>query len=149
VPIFILVCFMLHPLIGLVTLVGGLVLLALAWRTEQVMKKGLAELSDLSPRVYADQEADSASADAVRAMGMRSVVIERRLKQRSDVNTLQTALAHRASFYSAITKWLRLTLQSTALGVGALLAVEHQISPGSLIAGSILASRSLGPLEQI
>ncbi|HVY85342.1 MAG TPA: type I secretion system permease/ATPase [Caulobacterales bacterium] len=148
-PIFILVCFLIHPLIGVVTAGGGALLLLLAWRNEHVLRKGLAELSELTPRIYADQEADGASADAVRAMGMRSAVIERRLKQRSDLNTLQTTLAHRAAVYTALTKWLRLTLQSTALGVGAYLAVERQISPGSLIAGSILASRTLGPLEQI
>ncbi|MES1201641.1 MAG: type I secretion system permease/ATPase [Pseudomonadota bacterium] len=148
-PIFIIVCFMIHPLIGLVTSGGGVLLMILAWRNEVVLRKGLAELSDLQPKLYADQESDSASADAVRAMGMRSAIIERRLKQRSDLNTVQTTLAHRAAVYSGLTRWLRLTLQSTALGVGALLAVQHEISPGSLIAGSILASRTLGPLEQI
>lgn len=148
-PIFMGVAFMIHPFIGLISLLGGGVLLALAWRNEQVMRRGLAQLSEMSPRVYADQEADSASADAVRAMGMRSVVIERRLKQRGELNVLQAQLAQRAAGYSGLTKFLRLALQSTALGVGAWLAVDRQISPGALIAGSILTSRALGPLEQI
>ncbi|HWA00040.1 MAG TPA: type I secretion system permease/ATPase [Caulobacterales bacterium] len=148
-PIFIIVCFLIHPLIGCVTLGGGALLLLLAWRNERVLRQGLAELGELTPRLYADQEADGASADAVRAMGMRGAVIARRLQQRGDLNGLQTNLAHRAAVYSGLTKWLRLTLQSAALGVGALLAVEREISPGALIAGSILASRTLGPLEQI
>lgn len=149
IPVFVAVCFLIHPWIGVVTLLGSGLLIAVAWRNEQVLRRDLDAISAVAPRVYAEQEADAASIDAVRVLGMRGAVVRRRLKQRSELNALQTDMAFKATSYSGLTKFLRLTLQSTALGVGAWLAVERQISPGALIAGSIIAARALQPLEQI
>jgi PrtD family type I secretion system ABC transporter len=148
-PIFVGVCFMIHPYIGLVALLGGAALILLAFQNERALRRDLSDIGDIAPRIYADQEADNASVDAVRAMGMRGAVTKRRLAQRSELNSVQTHLAFKAAAYAGLTKYLRLALQSAALGVGAWLAVERQISPGALIAGSILAARALSPLEQI
>jgi ATP-binding cassette subfamily C protein len=148
-PIFVGVCFMIHPYIGLVALLGGALLIAIAFQNERALRRDLADIGEIAPRLYADQEADNASVDAVRAMGMRGAVTKRRLAQRGELNTVQTHMAFKSAAYASLTKYVRLVLQSTALGVGAWLAVERQISPGALIAGSILAARALSPLEQI
>lgn len=148
-PIYVAVCFLIHPLIGLVTLIGGGLLILLAMRNERALRGVLAQSGQLGPRLYAAQEADNAFAEAARALGMRRVMVARQLNNRAELNALQATALFGASSYSSLTRFLRLALQSTALGVGAWLAVERQISPGALIAGSILASRALAPLEQI
>ena len=148
-PIYVAVCFLIHPVIGMVTLAGSGILVLLAMRNERALRSAIAQASEMAPRLYAEQEADDAFAEAARALGMRKVLIERHLQSRADINQLQARSLFGASTYAGLTRFVRLALQSTALGVGAWLAVEGKISPGALIAGSILTSRALAPLEQI
>jgi PrtD family type I secretion system ABC transporter len=105
--------------------------------------------SEIAPRYYAAQEADRAATEAVRALGMRKVMLDRQLTRRRDLIETQTQSIWVQSAYGSASKFWRLVLQSLVLGVGAYLAVERQITPGALIAGSILAARALAPLEQV
>lgn len=148
-PIFVIVCFMIHPWIGLLTLGGGAALVALAVWNEYALREALKDASAMAPRIYAAQEADGASAETIRALGMRRVLIARQMAARKELNDLQTSSQFRSSSFTSATRFLRMALQSGVLGLGGYLAVERQISPGALIAGSILAARALAPLEQI
>jgi ATP-binding cassette subfamily C protein len=148
-PIYVIVGFLIHPLIGLVAVFGGAILVGLAIANERALRKRLATASEMAPRVYAAQEAEDGVGDAIRALGMSGPLLARQLERRAELNHLQLRSQIEASRFSSATKFVRLLLQSTALGVGAWLAVERQISPGALIAGSILTSRALAPLEQI
>lgn len=147
--VFVIACFMIHPLIGVVTLIGGGVLLAIAWRHEQAIRPIIAHSSEIAPRYYAAQEADRAATEAVRALGMRNAMLERQLTRRRELIASQTQSLWVQSAYGSASKIWRLVLQSLVLGLGAYLAVERQITPGALIAGSILAARALAPLEQV
>jgi len=148
-PIFILVCALIHPLIGVAVLVGGLILVGVAYLTDRNQRQDLQALSGLTPRVYAAQEADAAAGATARVLGMGEALIARSLDRRRVMDTYQTSVGLRASSYGAVTKFLRLGLQSGVLGLGAWLAIQQQISPGAMIAASILSSRALAPLEQI
>jgi ATP-binding cassette subfamily C protein len=148
-PIYVLVCFLLHPAIGVLTLAGGIILILLAIANERTLRKSLAKAGDMAPRLYQAQDADAAAAEAVGALGMRGALVARQLARRAELNAVQAGALLGSSVYAGATKFLRLALQSAALGVGAWLAVERQISPGALIAASILASRALAPLDQI
>ena len=148
-PIYIVVCFIIHPWIGVLTLGGGVALVGLAVWNELALRESLKEASALAPKIYAAQEADGASAETIRALGMRRVLISRQMAARSELNDLQTASQFRSTSFTSGTRFLRMALQSAVLGLGGYLAVERQISPGALIAGSILAARALAPLEQI
>lgn len=147
--VFVVACFLIHPIIGVVTLIGGGVLLAIALRHEHAIRPIIAQTSELAPRYYSAQEADRAASEAVRALGMRGVMVERQLSRRSDLVAAQTRTLWVQSAYGSASRFWRLLLQSLVLAVGAYLAVERQISPGALIAGSILAARALAPLEQV
>ncbi len=148
-PIYLIACFLIHPLVGVVVTLGGAALLALAVRNERAVHGMLEQSAELAPRVHAAQEADAANAEAARALGMRRALIDRQLAGRAALDDLAVRSAVRIAHYAGFSKFLRLMLQSAALAVGAYLAVERQISPGALIACSILASRALQPLEQI
>ncbi len=148
-PLYVVVCFMIHPWIGALTLLGGITLVVVAVINESALRESLREASSLAPKIYAAQEADGASAETIRALGMRRVLIERQLSSRSELNVLQTSSLFRSQVFTSITRFIRMALQSGVLGLGSYLAIERQISPGALIAASILAARALAPLEQI
>ncbi|MHA5865349.1 type I secretion system permease/ATPase, partial [Pseudomonas aeruginosa] len=61
----------------------------------------------------------------------------------------QSLASERAARINALSKYLRIALQSLVLGLGAWLAVEGRITPGMMIAGSILMGRALGPIDQL
>jgi ATP-binding cassette subfamily C protein len=122
---------------------------AIALRHERVMRPTIEKTAQVAPKYYAGQEGERAASEAVRALGMRSVLIDRQLERRNEFVALQTKAALVQSAYGSMSRFWRLVLQSAVLGLGAFLAVERQITPGALIAGSILAARALAPLEQV
>lgn len=148
-PLYVLVCFMLHPYIGVAVVAGGAILVVVAMRNEQVLRAHVAAASELAPQMYAAAEIEAQAGGAVRALGMRGAVIRRQIDRRATLNERQSYAAFASSSYSSMTKFVRIGLQSLVLGLGAWLAVNREISSGALIAGSILSSRALGPLEQI
>jgi ATP-binding cassette subfamily C protein len=146
---FVLVCFIMHWAIGLFALAGCVALAGVAVFNERAQQRSVQRVIDLAPAVYAGQDADIAGADAARALGMREALVQRSEQRRRPLLEAQAAAAFTQSGYGATTKLLRLFLQSAILAVGAVLAVAQQISPGAMIAASIIASRAFAPLEQI
>jgi ATP-binding cassette subfamily C protein len=146
--VFVLACFMIHWVVGAVTLVGGLVLVLIAMRHEHALRPIIARTSELAPKFYAAQQTDRGASEAMNALGMRQALVDRQMAARQDFVATQTETLWTQSAYGSASKVWRLLLQSIVLGVGAWLAVERQISPGALIAGSILAARALAPIEQ-
>ena len=74
--------------------------------------------------------------------------VEARWRQKQDqLLRLQESGSHTAGLFAAITKTLRLAVQSAAIAAGAFLVLKQEISPGMLIAGSILIGRALQPVE--
>lgn len=147
--VFVGVCFLIHPMIGLLTLGGGITLVLIALRNEHAMRPIIARTAQLAPRYYSAQEADRGAAEAVRALGMRGVLVDRQLERRQELLVEQTRAAMMQAAYGSASRFWRLLLQSAVLAMGAYLAVNGQISAGALIAGSILAARALAPLEQV
>jgi PrtD family type I secretion system ABC transporter len=147
--VFVAVCFLIHPLIGILTLAGGIILLLIALRNEHAMRPIIERTTALAPRYYAAQEADRGASEAVRALGMRGVLIDRQMERRQELLVEQTRAAMMQAAYGSTSRFWRLLLQSGVLAAGAYLAVNALISPGALIAGSILAARALAPLEQV
>ncbi len=149
IPIYILVCFLLNPLLGLVVLVGGALLLTITWRNERATKSALERASVAANYAYVSQEQSAGSADVIRALGMRRAMVERHLTERETAARLQAESSFATGGYMAVTRFLRLFLQSLALGVGAYLAIEGKISAGTIFAASFLVARALAPMEQV
>jgi ATP-binding cassette subfamily C protein len=148
-PIYIVISMMIHPALGLLVLAGACALAAVAWLNERATGKGLRGATEAAHRAYASQEQVVAGAENVRALGMREAMVDRHLRERASMLALQTRASFRSAGYVASSKFLRLTLQSLALGVGAWLAIDNKISAGAIFAGSFLMGRALQPMEQL
>ncbi|MGH6780906.1 MAG: type I secretion system permease/ATPase, partial [Sphingomonadaceae bacterium] len=86
---------------------------------------------------------------SVRSLGMRRAMVARQLRKRQSMLELQTEANFLGGSYYVATKFARLALQSLALGLGAVLAIEGGISPGAIFASSFLIARALQPIEQL
>ena len=146
-PIYLACCFLLHPLIGVLTLVGGIVLFILAWLNERDTRPRLNKAIQSQNHAYSAQESMSGQSEVVRALGMRQSSITRQIHQRQHATAAQADAQLAGGRYSGAIKFLRLVMQSAALGLAAYLAVKGDITPGSIIAASVLLSRAVAPIE--
>jgi len=146
-PIYLLCCFLLHPAIGVLTLVGSIILFSLAWLNERDTRPRLNKAIQSQNHAYAAQEGVAGQAEVVRALGMRQSSIARQVAQRELATAAQADAMLAGGHYSGAIKFLRLAMQSAALGLAAYLAVKGEISPGSIIAASVLLSRAVAPIE--
>jgi PrtD family type I secretion system ABC transporter len=146
-PIYLGACFLLHPALGLLTLVGGGMLFILAWLNERDSRPRLARAIQSSNSAYAAQENIAGQTEVVRALGMRQASINRQIEQRRLATAGHADAQFAGGRYTGAIKFLRLTLQSLSLGLAAFLAVRGQISAGAIIAASVLLSRAVAPVE--
>lgn len=147
-PIYIAVCFLLHPWIGVLALVASILLAGIAWGTERVTAGLVQAAGAQSSQTYSMQDFSIRSAETVCAMGMQDALVQRHLGQRLGTVALQVEATRVSGRLMAFTKFLRMFIQSLALGLGALLAIEGMISGGAIFAASLLISRGLQPIEQ-
>jgi PrtD family type I secretion system ABC transporter len=148
-PIYLIAAFLLHPALALLIVVGGAILVALAVVNERVVREGSKTGHRANAIAYAAQEIIVSKAEIVRALGMRRALVARQQKARSEGLNATTETQLNATRFSALVKFVRMFLQSLALGAAAWLAVEGQISSGAIIAASVLLSRALQPIEQL
>ena len=146
-PIYLICCFLLHPAIGLLTLTGGGVLFGLAWLNERDTRPRLGKAIQSQNSAYAAQGAIAGQAEVVRALGMRQSSIARQIQQRRQATAAQADAQLTGGRYSSAIKFLRLAMQSGSLGLAGYLAVRGEISPGAIIASSVLLSRAVAPIE--
>ncbi|MQP64533.1 type I secretion system permease/ATPase [Niveispirillum sp. SYP-B3756] len=147
-PIFIGIVFMMHPLLGLIATVGALILFALAYVTEVTTKKPLNEANLHAIKAASFAEASLKNSEVLAALGMLPGIRRRWRVNQEKALILQAQASDGAGSISALTKFIRLLLQSSMLGFGAYLALEGQITPGVMIAASIIMGRGLAPVEQ-
>lgn len=148
-PIYIIVLFLFHPLFGAVAIFSGVVLSGLALWNEHATKADLENASKDSFAAQQMTQANLRNAEVIEAMGMLPQVRERwRLKQAGHL-ALQSRATAKGGMISALSKFYRLSIQSLILGMGAYLAIHREITPGLVVAGSILMGRALAPLDQI
>lgn len=147
-PIFLIFVFMLHPYLGLTALIGALILFALAVLNELLTRPLLAASN--KSNIQALQRAESAvrNADVIEAMGIMPNLISKWDVINNEVLSQQAKASSRSAAISATSKFIRQLLQIAMLGIGAMLVIRSELTPGGMIAGSILMSRALAPVEQ-
>jgi PrtD family type I secretion system ABC transporter len=148
VPIYLLVIFLLHPTLGFVALAGAIVLFALAALNELLTRNPLRTANRDAMHGMQRAEATMRNAEAIDAMGMMPGVVASWLSMNDRALEQQVLASDRAGTVLALSKFLRLAVQIAVLGAGAFLVVRHELTPGAMIAGSILTSRALAPVEQ-
>lgn len=147
--VYALLCFVLHPALGVLALVGMGGLVALSLATERATLPRLEKASGVAARAYGALAQAASAGELIRALGMRDAIVRRQQSERSSVNELQSDASFAAGRYMGATKFIRLSLQSLGLGLAAMLAVGQAISPGAIFAASLLMSRALAPLEML
>ncbi|WP_279022772.1 type I secretion system permease/ATPase [Gibbsiella quercinecans] len=148
-PLYTGVIFLFNPWLGFFSLTGAFVLFALAIANEKMTRQLLNEASSLA--LLSNHQANSTlqHAEVIRALGMIENVKARWSRTHQQFLQRQSAASERAALMFATTKSVRMALQSLMLGLGCWLAIRGDISPGMMIAGSILLGRSLAPVEQL
>jgi PrtD family type I secretion system ABC transporter len=146
-PFFIIAIMIFHPWMGYLAIVGGAVLICVTL-LNQLMSKNPTMKSNMAV-MQAERTADQIrqEAEMVQALGMREDAFKRWMGARSQALTGQITSADVSGTFTTMTKTFRLLLQSAMLGLGAYLVLQGELTPGAMIAGSILMGRALAPIE--
>ena len=146
-PIYLVVIYFFHPWLGAFSLVAAILLAAMTVISDRSSKAPLAESNQAA--IAANQYVNSnlRNAEVIEAMGMLPNLMRRWYKLQAKMLERQSFASDRAGTTVAVTKMIRLTLQSGILGFGAYLVLEGQATAGIMIAASILMGRALAPVE--
>jgi ATP-binding cassette subfamily C exporter for protease/lipase len=146
-PLYLIVLFFLHPLLGLLATAGALALLGLAVLNEATTRKQLDSAGRAAMRNYTFTDSMVRNADIIRAMGMQRPLLARWRIDRDLTLARQAEASDVTGSLTATIRFFRLLLQGAVLGVGAWLAVDHLILPATIFAATIIMGRALSPVE--
>ncbi|PRW96343.1 type I secretion system permease/ATPase [Pseudomonas fragi] len=148
-PIYIAVMFMFHPWFGWVATGSALLLLVLAFINERLTGPTLAQANKehIGASLYTTK--NLRSAEVIESMGMLETLMERWWNRQKNVLMLQSRASDKGAMISTLSRSFRILVQSLILGLGAYLAVDHQVGAGLVFAGSVLLGRALAPIDLI
>jgi ABC-type protease/lipase transport system fused ATPase/permease subunit len=147
-PIFVALIFLFHTMLGWLSLAGAIVLFCLAVANDLLSRKLLARAGGVSIKALNQPEALVRNADAIEAMGMMPNLTARWHRDNSEMLALQGRASTMSGRITAASKFVRLLSQIGMLATGAWFVLAGEITPGVMIAGSILMARALAPVEQ-
>ncbi|MDA5192490.1 type I secretion system permease/ATPase [Govanella unica] len=148
VPIYLLIVFLMHPLLGLVALFGGILIFALAWLNDRATRSVLKQASEHAMMANDVIERSLRNAEVLRAMGMGEGIRRVWRRYQNEALIQQCIASDRAGVMVAVSKAARMILQVLMLAAGAWLAIRQSITPGMIVASSIIMGRGLAPIEQ-
>ena len=146
-PLYLGVCFLFHPLIGLAALVGAVILAALTLLTDRLTRRPQREATRHGARRNELSDAGRHNAEVLHAMGMQANLARVWGEESRAYLARQRRVADIAGGFGAVSKVFRMILQSGVLALGACLVIQGQATGGIIIASSILVSRALAPAE--
>ncbi|MEA3315537.1 MAG: type I secretion system permease/ATPase [Campylobacterota bacterium] len=149
IPIYIAVLFMFHPVFGYFAIFAALVLLAFTIINEYSTKEKLAEANGLNRASTIYVDSNIRNAEVINAMGMKDNIRGIWEEKYHGFLNAQNDASNKAGIWSNISKSSRMLFQSLILGIGGYLAINMEVSPGMMIAGSIIMGRALAPLDLI
>lgn len=149
IPIYIAVLFMFHTYFGLFAIFAAIVLVSFTIINEFSTKEKLGEANSLNRASNIFVDSNLRNAEVVNAMGMKGAIRKNWQERYFGFLNAQDEASNKASIWSNISKSTRMLFQSMILGLGGYLAIQMEISPGMMIAGSIIMGRALAPLDLI
>lgn len=147
IPLYLGICFLFHPLIGIAAVVGGVILFAVTLAAELLTRDPARRVSALGAKRNANLEATRRNAEVVHAMGMGGRLCDRFASTNSEYLDVNRRVSDIGGGLGTLSRGVRLLIQSVVLGLGAYLVIMQDASPGIIIASSILVSRALSPVE--
>ncbi|MCK2053069.1 type I secretion system permease/ATPase [Methylobacterium sp. 37f] len=147
-PVFLVFVYMLHPWLGALTVAGAVLLTLITILTELLTRRwtGATQQAVVARNAIADSNARNA--DVLKAMGFAERAVDRYRLANNEHLELQTRTTDITGTFAAISRVLRMILQSAVLGLGAYLVIGGELSAGSIIAASITSARALAPIDQ-
>ena len=147
IPIFLAICFLIHPWLGFVATSGGIVLFVMTLQTERASRAPARLASQEAGTRSTMVEAGRHGSETVVAMGMTGALAQRFAEVNSRYIQTIARMSDVATSYGSVSKVLRLLLQSAILGLGAYLVLRQELTAGAMIAASIMMGRALAPVE--
>jgi ATP-binding cassette subfamily C protein len=148
-PLFLGVLFLLHPLYGFVALVSALILIVLGLVTDLMTRRTLRQAGEANLDTVGQIAGTLRHAEAIDAMGMLPALGRRWRAGQAHAWELFDRGTRRGRVVSAMTRSLRAMMQVAVLAVGAVLVIRNDVSPGSMVAASIIMGRLLQPLDTL
>lgn len=149
VPIFIIVTVLIHPLLALVVLGGAIVMTLLTYVTDRSVRTPLADSNNSAAETSQFVATNMRHGEVIEAMGMFPMMLERWQKKQERHLVQQAVASDRAGFVQGISKFVRMTNQSVAMGVGGFLFLSTDVAPSIVFAAMLLSSRISGPIESL
>ena len=149
IPIYLLVLYVLHPLLGLMGLAGAITLTIMALINNSRAQKPMQQASQARGRSDALFNTGDRNAELVHALGMKSDLVRRWTALQIEAHKQKTRVADRIASFSVLSKTIRMGLQSAILGLGAALAITGESTAGVMIAATIVLARALSPIDQL
>ena len=146
-PLYIGICYLLHPWLGYTALGGAIILAALTLLTEVLTRRPTKAAASFAASRSELAQAGHRNAESIVAMGMAGRMVQRWTEANRQYMAGQWSASDVVGGLGAVSKVLRMVLQSAMLGVGAFLVIRQEATAGIIIAGSILAARALAPVD--
>ena len=147
-PFFIAVIYVFHPLLGHLALGGAIFLVIVTLLNQYLTRKPETEATISTMQGDAYAETIRQQGEMIQALGMRDAALSRWRQMRERAMRAQLLSNDRVGKFSTFSKTFRFFLQSAMLGLGAYVVLRGELTPGAMIAGSILLGRALAPVEQ-
>ena len=148
-PLYLLLIFVFHPLMGAVASAGALLLAALAVANEQLTRAPLLAMQGAARRAGRFVDTSLRNAELAGALGMAGAVVQRWQHANDGVLALQTRANVWALRISAASKSTRQVVQVAMLAVGAWLVIAADVAPGVMLAATVLLGRALAPVDSL
>ena len=145
--VFFLVLVVLHWALLATVIVGGGILIGIAWLSQRLTNASLVQAIDLQSRTHNFSEDGLRNSDVLEGMGMSATFVDRWHSQWSTSMRANTLAADRDSKLTSASRTVRLLIQIALLGLGAFLILNLQATGGIMIASSIIGARALAPIE--
>lgn len=146
-PVFLAGIMLFHPLLGLLALAGGAVLILITLLNQLFSRKPVLDANVAAHKATMMSDEIRNEAEMIQSMGMRGAAFDRWQIARDDSLTQSVSANDVSGTFLSSSKAMRLFLQSAMLGLGAYLVLQGQVTPGAMIASSILLGRALAPIE--
>ena len=148
-PLFLLVIFFIHPLLGAIACGGAVTLALLAVIAELLIRAPQKVANSFAAQTQDTSQLATRNAEAVEALGMTAAVIDRVTKSADAASAYLGIASRRSSDMVNVTKVFRMGVQIALLAVGLWLALNHSMTAGAMIASSLIMGRALAPFEQL
>jgi PrtD family type I secretion system ABC transporter len=145
--IYLVIIFMIHPILGIFSLIAQIVIFSTAFWSEYVTKKPIQEANKAYQSANVFLQTSLRNAEVIEAMGMHENIRKKWREKYEKVIASQTEASEKAGRIHSINTFIRISAQSLILGLGAYLAINNIITPGMMIMGSILMGRALSPVD--